>query len=133
MPGTQSFLERHEWVDTHCYGGDAETYFREALSFVDAVNSSAVQALFAANVGREITVAAVKGAFDTTFGVGAGERVRLACKRDGSRRLITEITIGLGARPDGNNPLADLIKAPSRPIRGAQAAQSTLPATSEVR
>jgi ribonuclease T2 len=114
MPGTQSFLERHEWIrHGTCYGGDAETYFREALSFVDAVNSSAVQALFAANVGREITVAAVRGAFDTTFGVGAGERVRLACKRDGSRRLITEITIGLGARPDGNNPLADLIKASS--------------------
>ena len=114
MPGTQSFLERHEWIrHGTCYGGDAETYFSEALSLIDVVNSSAVQALFAANVGQEITVAAVKGAFDTAFGTGAGERVRLACKRDGSRRLITEITIGLGAWPDGNNTLADLIKASS--------------------
>lgn len=114
MPGTQSFLERHEWIrHGTCYGGGAEAYFREALSLVDEVNTSAVQALFAANVGQEITVATVRGAFDAAFGVGAGDRVRLACKRDGSRRLITEVTIGLGARPDGSNTLADLIKASS--------------------
>jgi ribonuclease T2 len=35
------------------------------------------------------------------------------CKQVGSRRLITEITIGLGARPDGNKKLADLIKTSS--------------------
>jgi len=116
MPGTQSFLERHEWIrHGTCYGtGDAETYFLEALSLVDVVNSSAVQTLFASNIGRELKVAAVKDAFDATFGAGAGDRVRLACERDGSRRLITEMTIGLGARPDGTKTLADLIKA-SRP------------------
>jgi ribonuclease T2 len=115
MPGTQSFLERHEWIrHGTCYGaGDAEAYFRKALSLVDDVNSSAVQALFAANVGQEITVAAVRGAFDAAFGAGAGDRVRLACKREGSRRLVTEITVGLVARSDGNNTLADLIKASS--------------------
>ena len=58
-------------------------------------------------------MSAIKNAFNSGFGPGAGDRVRLACKRDGSRLLITEITIGLGARPDGNTP-ADLIRA-SRP------------------
>lgn len=115
MPGTQSFLERHEWIrHGTCYGArDAEAYFRKALSLVDEVNSSAAQALFVANVGQEITVAAVRGTFDAAFGAGAGDRVRLACKRDGSRRLITEITIGLVARPEDGNTLADLIKASS--------------------
>jgi ribonuclease T2 len=115
MPGTQSFLERHEWIrHGTCYGsGDAEAYFRDALSLVDVVNSSAVQALFAANIGQEITVAAVRSAFDAAFGMGAGDRIRLACQREGSRRLITEITIGLGARPDGSTTFADLIKASS--------------------
>ena len=115
MPGTQSFLERHEWIrHGTCYGADdAETYFREALSLVDSVNGSAVQALFADNVGREVTVAAVRGAFDAAFGVGAGDRVRLACRQVGSRRVITEITIGLGARPGGDKRLADLIKTSS--------------------
>jgi ribonuclease T2 len=116
MPGTQSLLDRHEWLrHGTCYGSDAETYFRQALSLVDAVNSSPVQALFAGNVGREISISAIKDAFNSGFGSGAGDRIRLACKRDGSRLLITEITIGLGARPDDNTPPGDLIRA-SNPI-----------------
>jgi ribonuclease T2 len=113
MPGTQSFLDRHEWIrHGTCYGrGDPETYFHEALSLLDEVNGSAVQALFAANIGKEITVGEVRTAFDAAFGSGAGDRVRLSCKRDGSRRLITEITIGLVAQPGDSNKLADLIKA----------------------
>jgi ribonuclease T2 len=63
--------------------------------------------------GREISIGAIKDAFSSAFGTGAGDRIRLACKRDGSRLLITEITIGLGSRPDGATPLADLIKASS--------------------
>ena len=114
MPGTRSLLERHEWIrHGTCYGGDAETYFHQALSLVDAVNGSPVQSLFASNVGREISISAIKDAFNSAFGSGAGDRVRLACKRNGSRLLITEITIGLGARPDGATPFADLIKTSS--------------------
>jgi ribonuclease T2 len=110
----QSLLDRHEWVrHGTCYGSDGETYFRQALSLVDAVNSSPVQTLFADNVGREISISVIKDAFNSGFGSGAGDRIRLACKRDGSRLLITEITIGLGARPDGNTPPADLIRASS--------------------
>ena len=113
MPGTQSFLDRHEWIrHGTCYGrGDSQTYFQEALSLLDEVNGSAVQALFAANIGKEITVGEVRTTFDTAFGSGAGDRVRLSCKRDGSRRLITEVTIGLAAQPGDSNKLADLIRA----------------------
>lgn len=112
MPGTQSFLDRHEWIrHGTCYGrGDSETYFQEALSLLDEVNGSAVQALFAANIGKEISLGEVRTAFDAAFGSGAGDRVRLSCKRDGSRRLITEVTIGLVAQPGDSNKLADLIK-----------------------
>ena len=113
MPGTQSFLDRHEWIrHGTCYGrGDPETYFQQALSLLDEVNGSAVQTLFASNIGKEITVGEVRTTFDAAFGSGAGERVRLSCKRDGSRRLITEITVGLVARQGDTNKLADLIKA----------------------
>jgi ribonuclease T2 len=114
MPGTQSLLDRHEWIrHGTCYGSDAETYFHQALSLVDAINSSPVQALFADNVGREISISAIKDAFNSGFGPGAGDRVRVACKLDGPRLLITEITIGLGARPDSNTAPADIIRASS--------------------
>jgi ribonuclease T2 len=113
MPGTRSFLDRHEWIKHGtCYSGsDAETYFREALSLIEEVNRSAVQELVAASVGQEITASAVRHAFDVAFGAGAGDRIRLSCQRDGSRRLITEITVGLVPVTGETNPLAELIRA----------------------
>src|SRR6476661_10417921 len=83
--------------------------FPRGSFLLDEVNGSAVQALFAANIGREISLDEVRTAFDAAFGSGAGDRVRLSCKRDGSRRLITEVTIGLAAQPGDSNKLADLI------------------------
>lgn len=96
MPGTQSGLERHEWLKHGtCYGEPADAYFADALALLDAVNASAVRDLFARSIGKELTQKQVRDAFDVAFGRGAGQRVRLACERDGNRRIITELTIGL--------------------------------------
>jgi ribonuclease T2 len=95
MPGTQSGLERHEWLKHGtCYGEPAEAYFADALAVLEAVNASAVRDLFARSVGKELTQKQVRDAFDIAFGKGAGQRVRLDCERDGKRRLITELTLG---------------------------------------
>jgi ribonuclease T2 len=67
-----------------------------------------VQALFAGKVGGPVTSEEIRAAFDKTFGAGTGERVSISCVNDGSRRLISEIRIGL-AGPDGN--LATMSKA----------------------
>lgn len=96
MPGTQSALERHEWLKHGtCYGEPADAYFADALAMLEAVNASAVRDLFARSIGRQLTQKQVRDAFDIAFGRGAGQRVRLACERDGDRRIITELTIGL--------------------------------------
>lgn len=118
MPGTQSALERHEWI-THgtCYGTDAEQYFTDALDMLDAVNASPVRALFASATGSQVTQDEVRAAFDEAFGTGAGERVRLACDDDGERRLIGELTIGLTGQIDGSDSFADRIMD-ARPTDG---------------
>jgi len=96
MPGTQSLLDRHEWIKHGtCYGEEPEPYFADALAMLEAVNASAVRELFAGSIGKELTQQQVRAAFDTAFGKGAGERVRLACERDGGRTVISELTIGL--------------------------------------
>lgn len=105
MPGTQSFLERHEWArHGTCYGESADAYFSEMLSLLDAVNASPVAKLFADRIGKEVTADEIRAAFDQSFGKGAGERVRIACRNDGGRRLVNELTIGLngavGSKPD---------------------------------
>lgn len=112
MPGTQSALDRHEWIKHGtCYGADADTYFSDAIRLLAEINASAVQKLVAARIGRTVTAAELRAAFDRSFGPGAGERVRLSCAQDGDRRLITEVTIGLVGNPSAGTPLGPLIAA----------------------
>ena len=115
MPGTQSMLERHEWTKHgSCYpGADAETYFKDAIRLMSVVNTSSVQGFIAANVGKTIQSADLRAKFDEAFGKGAGDRVRVACKPDGNRQLITEITLGLKGDISAGTPVADLIAASS--------------------
>lgn len=96
MPGTQSALERHEWIKHGtCYRTDSDEYFADSLAVLGAINASAVRELFAGAIGETLTQSAIRGAFDSAFGAGSGERVRIACKNDGNRRIVTELTIGL--------------------------------------
>lgn len=75
------------------------------------LNSSKVQELFSSHIGEEITRDQLKAAFNETFGDGAADRVRVACKRDGGRNLIVEMTIGLTGDVKPDSKLADLMAA----------------------
>jgi ribonuclease T2 len=113
MPGTTSQLDRHEWIKHGtCFDGStAQTYFSRAIALVDQLNSAHPRALFESKVGSELTSEAIRKAFDAAFGAGAGERVRISCKRDGSRNLIVELTIGLSGEIGDEPSLAELISA----------------------
>jgi ribonuclease T2 len=113
MPGTQSKLERHEWIKHGtCFNADsADEYFSKAIALIDQVNQSKVQGLFASHIGAEIDGRAIRAAFDESFGDGAGERVRLACQRHRGRNLIVEITIGLKGKIGDEPSLGELIAA----------------------
>ena len=69
------------------------------------------------SIGRRVTAADIRAAFDQGFGPGAGNRVRMTCKDDGDRRLIAEITLGLKGDIPGGTSLSDLLlaAAPSDP------------------
>ena len=114
MPGTQSFLDRHEWIKHGtCYGDTMEEYYADSLAVMRDLNASAVRELFAASIGVTLTSGQIREAFDEAFGPGAGSRVRVACVTDPSngRRLIGELTIGLSGEIDGEASLSDLIFA----------------------
>ncbi|BCH22287.1 ribonuclease T2 family protein [Mesorhizobium sp. L-8-3] len=112
MPGTQSHLDRHEWIKHGtCYGPSMEEYFGESLSVMRQLNTSPVQALFEGRVGGFLSFDDISTAFDEGFGAGAGDRVRMQCVRDGGRLIISELTIGLGGEITPYARLADLIAA----------------------
>lgn len=105
MPGTQSELDRHEWIKHGtCSGGDMEAYYAASLALADAVNASALPDLFTSNLGNSLSAARIADAFDAEFGAGTGDKISLECVTDGSRRLISGIRIALsgtvGAEPD---------------------------------
>ena len=110
MPGTQSILERHEWIKHGtCYpAGNADTFFKDQVRLINDVNSSAVQSFMAANIGKTIQTSELRAKFDEAYGKGAGERVRVSCSKDG---MFSEITIGLKGDISSGTKLTDLIAA----------------------
>jgi ribonuclease T2 len=117
MPGTQSRLERHEWLKHGtCTNMSADDYFGTAVRLVDELNGSAVRDLFAANIGKMLSAQQIKAAFDKSFGPGASDRVKMSCRRAGNSRVISELTIGLSedATTDAQAGLGDLIQAAGR-------------------
>ena len=118
MPGTQSHLERHEWLKHGtCAGATADVYFGRAIDFLDAVNASPIRALVVGHIGHDLTLDELQQAFDSGFGPDAGKRIRVSCPRVGGQRDITEITVGLDGDVIGAAGLPALIAA-ARPTNG---------------
>lgn len=112
MPGSQSGLDRHEWTKHGtCYGTDQRDYIGDSLDLMLALNASPVAELFVGNIGRRLTLAEVRTAFDASFGPGAGERVAMDCVEDGNRTLISELRIALTGEITGPDDLGPLILA----------------------
>ncbi|MCD7110736.1 hypothetical protein LRX75_17010 [Rhizobium sp. DKSPLA3] len=112
MPGTASGLDRHTWLRSgSCQVLDPDAYFSLQIRLLEAVNTSAVGALFRNRIGGDVTEADVKAAFDASFAAGAGDRIRLQCRQVGNRVLVTGLTIGLSAAMEETSDLATLIHA----------------------
>jgi ribonuclease T2 len=110
MPGTQSNLQRHEWIKHGtCYpAGSADQYFKDEIRLANEVNGSHVQALFAASIGKQVTADQIRSAFDQAFGSGAGNKVQVECDRQGR---LSGFTINLRGDIPGGADLKTLIAA----------------------
>ena len=96
MPGTQSGLERHEWIKHGtCTKLSADQFFSTAAGLIAELNASAVRDLFAENIGKELDAETIKAAFDQSFSKNTNTRIKMSCRRVGNTRMISELTIGL--------------------------------------
>lgn len=111
MPGITSSLQKHEWYKHGtCYSETPEEYFQESLMLLDQINSSKIQALFAANIDQLLTANEIQDLFDEEFGEGSGARVKLRCNDDEDRTLIGEVWINLQGEIDLKTQIADLLR-----------------------
>jgi ribonuclease T2 len=114
MPGARSSLHKHEWIKHGtCAGVDINRYFARSLQLLEAINASGLQQLFVDNTGRTLSAEDIRTTFSQSFGEGAGDRLRVSCKRDGDtgRQLIVELTLGMGDPFKQDTVLADLVGA----------------------
>lgn len=121
MPGTQSHLDRHEWIKHGtCYRGEggAEEYYADTLLITDAVNSSPVGRFLQDHVGQTVTADDIRARFDEAFGAGAGEAVQVKCTSDQGRVLIGELWVHLKGIISPTADLGDLMRAASPVSKG---------------
>ena len=108
MPAGRIGLDRQQWLRSgSCVASSPETYYSRSLDLLDQLNASPLRALFTKKAGGTVTLAEVRTAFDAAFGSGAGERVRLTCRKTGDKTIVIGLTIGLAA---GDGTLATLIR-----------------------
>ena len=115
MPGSASYLQRHEWLKHGtCYGKPADAYFQDAMRLLQQVNRSAIRELFADNIGSRVTAAEIRAAADKSFGRGSGTRIIVNCRAG----MITELQIQLRGDIRRDSQIGDLMQAArSAPLR----------------
>ena len=118
MPGTQSYLNRHEWIKHGSCSGMSQTrYFRSSAKLLALVNRSAVAKLLKSRVGKLVMRKDIVAAFDKAFGPGAGKRIVFKCRKVGARWLLTEMRLhlsgSLGQSLSGKADMGRLLLAAS--------------------
>jgi ribonuclease T2 len=92
MPGTASYLERHEWIKHGtCSGYSQETYFSGALSLLNSVYSTNLQALIVNNIGRTITVDDLYSAVEQDYGSVANSSIEFICSNVNNKHYLSEV------------------------------------------
>ncbi|QSA97702.1 hypothetical protein [Methylococcus sp. EFPC2] len=116
MPGTQSNLQRHEWIKHGtCFGTGPEAYFRTAESLLSQLNNSELQRLVETHVGKEVPTADLQTAFEQSFGPGSANALAIECSKDGARTLISGISINLQGVLDPATKLQSVLDVSQHP------------------
>ena len=103
MPAAKLGRDRQQWLRSgSCVATSAEVYYSRSLALLDELNASPIPALLAGKTGGAVTLSEVRAAFDKAFGPGAGERVRLSCRKGADGKpVVIGLTIGLAAGEGG--------------------------------
>ena len=112
MPGTQSMLERHEWIKHGtCFGTSPDAYFGRAADLLEQVNASAVGRLVSTNIGKPVKSAQILAAFDQAFGDGSSAAIVVNCKIVGGTSEVSEIDVYMSGDVAGSAPLSKVLHA----------------------
>jgi ribonuclease T2 len=128
-PGTQSYLERHEWTEHGtCSGLSQQGFFAPTLSMLDGINASNLGATVSANVGGHVTLAQLQAAAKLDYGTYASIDIEYLCISSGGRSYIEEVRFHMRLP----NPLPSTVQSsymakPINPASSGQLCKSSAP------
>ena len=91
-PGTQSYLERHEWIEHGtCSGYSQQNFFAPTLAMLNGINASNLGSTVASNVGGHVTLAQLQSAAALDYGTYAKIDIEYLCISSGGKSYLEEV------------------------------------------
>jgi ribonuclease T2 len=121
-PGTQSYLERHEWIEHGtCSGLSQQNFFAPTLAMLEGINASNLGSTVSANVGGHVTLAQLQSAAALDYGSYAKIDIEYLCISSGGRNWLEELRFHMRL-PD---PLPTTVQSSymAKPLQPASSSQ----------
>ena len=127
-PGTQSDLERHEWIEHGtCSGLSQQNFFAPTLAMLNSVNASNLGSTVSANVGGHVTLAQLQAAAKLDYGTYASTDIEYLCVSSGGKSYLEEVRLHmkLPTNPLPTTVLASYMAKPIQPASSSQLCKSS--------
>ncbi len=121
-PGTQSDLERHEWIEHGtCSGLSQQNFFAPTLAMLNGINASNLGSTVSANVGGHLTLAQLQTAAALDYGTYAKVDIEYLCISSGGKSYLEEVRFHMRLP----NPLPQTVQSSymAKPIQPASSSQ----------
>ena len=121
-PGTQSYLERHEWTEHGtCSSLSQQNFFAPTLAMLDGINASNLGSTVSANVGGHVTLAQLQTAAKLDYGTYASTDIEYLCISSGGKSYLEEVRFHMRLP----NPLPQTVQSSymAKPIQPASSSQ----------
>ncbi len=127
MPGTMSYLERHEWTEHGtCSGDSQQNFFAPTLGMLDSINASNLGTTVASHVGGSVTLSQLQTAAALDYGQYAKIDIEYLCISYSGKSYLEEVRFHMRLpNPLPYSVLSSYMAKPLNPASSGQLCKST--------